>query len=161
MAKVKANETKTNSSANSSGSSNKKKAGGTKKTKSSNAEVINTEGNLDPTALDETTKEKTKKTTSSKKKSKLDESVIPNIRDTVSSILDKSYNIKTKDWREEVTEKTVKSIKVSAVCTNDRFTNEYTIFMYVRDLAKKNKYAVYDFGMDDKGYHFELIGPFE
>ncbi len=96
------------------------------------------------------------------KKSKKEEtSQIQNIKDTLTSILEKSYNIKTRAWREEVKETTLNRIRISTECTNDKYTNEYTILMYVRDLAKKSNYAVYDFGMDEKGYHFELIGPIE
>ena len=101
------------------------------------------------------------KKTKVKKSKKEETSQIQNIKDTLTSILEKSYNIKTRAWREEVKETTLIRIKISTECTNDKYTNEYTILMYVRDLAKKSNYAVYDFGMYEKGYHFELIGPIE
>ena len=145
MEKVK-NENKTNSSKGTSKSKTTKKETSVKKP---------------------TTKSKTKSTTEEVKKPKVkkskkeETSQIQNIKDTLISILEKSYNIKTRAWREEVKETTLNRIKISTECTNDKYTNEYTILMYVRDLAKKSKYAVYDFGMDEKGYHFELIGPIE
>ena len=99
------------------------------------------------------------KTTTARKRSNK-ESAVPDLKEKLSEIIPRAYNLeKFKDWTEQAEETTCKSLHVVVKSSVGKHCHNFQIKLYLRELAEKNGWALTDLQLFDDHFEFTIVQP--
>ena len=88
------------------------------------------------------------------------ESAVPDLKEKLSEIIPRTYNLeKFKDWTEQAEETTCKSLHVVVKSSVGKHCHNFQIKLYLRELTEKNGWALTDLQLFDDHFEFTIVQP--